>query len=117
MVDGWEAVGRQILAERSRRWPTRSAFADACHLSKRVLDDIETGRRPGNYSDTTLARIEAALGWEPGEIRARAEGRRPRRSPDRNLRRLQDAWPHLSEDARSILADLAERGLLQTLAQ
>lgn len=112
MADGWDHLARAIVAERSRRWPTRDEFARATGLSRRVLGDIENGRR-SNYSDVTLGRIEAALGWEPGETRARLEGRYPRRSSDREMRRIQDSWPHLSTDARRILADLAEGALLR----
>lgn len=75
-----------------------------------MLHDLETGART-NYRDTTLGQIEAALGWEPGEILARVEGRRPPRPADRQMRRIQDAWPHLSSDAKQILADLAEGAL------
>lgn len=107
MADEWRQIAHQIVAERSRRWPTRQQFADACHLGKRVLDDIENGRRT-NYSDSTLARVEAALGWEPGEIRARAQGIRLQRRPDRNMRRILDVWPDLSDDARAMLASVAE---------
>lgn len=109
MVNGWGDVAQRIIAERSRRWPTRRQFALAAGVSKRVLDDLETGRRR-NYTDATLGQVEGALGWEPGEIRARAEGHRVRRAPDREMRRIQDAWPHLSTDARRILAALAEIG-------
>lgn len=103
-------MARQIAAERSRRWATRGEFAQAAGVSKRVLDDLENGRR-SNYTESTLGRVEAALGWEPSEIRTRAEGRKPGQTYDRHMRRLRDAWPHLSNDARAILADLAENVL------
>lgn len=106
----WREVGAQIQAERSRRWSTRDEFARASGVSKRVLCDLENGKR-GNYTESTLGQVEGALGWEPGEILARAAGRRVDRAPDRELRRIRDAWPNLSTDARRILADLAENAL------
>ena len=86
------------------------AFSAATGLSTRLLDDLETGRRT-NYSDTTLATVEAALGWSPGSCLRIVHGGRARREIDPALQRLMDAWPRLSVDSRKILASLAEAAL------
>lgn len=108
MPGGWEDVGRRIAAERARRWRHRSAFAAVTGLSVRTLADLETGART-RYQPATLSAVEVALGWTAGSIEEMAYGGRPRRAFDRELTRVVDAWPHLSPDARLMLADLADR--------
>lgn len=73
-----------------------------------MLDDLEKGRR-ANYSEATLAAIEAALGWEPGTCRRVVEGGRVRHEVDPELMRLLDAWRVLTPDARRMLVEIAER--------
>lgn len=108
--DGWARLGRVILTERSRRWRTRAEFADACGVSARVLDDLETGARE-NYLDATLAAIEVTLGWKPGTCLRVVQGGKVRREHDPSMARLVAVWPSLSNDARAMLADLAERSV------
>lgn len=81
MVEGWGLLAARIAAERSRRWHSRAAFAKAAGVSVRVIDDLERGLR-GNYSDATLAAVEAALGWEFGSALRVVQGGRPRREVD-----------------------------------
>ena len=109
--NGWKRLGRTIVAERARRKWDRGDLADATGLSVRLLDDIENGRRR-RYKDYTLAVMEAALGWEPGSCEQVVRGGRPTPVPDLVLARVQAAWPHLSDDARLMLAELAERSVL-----
>lgn len=106
MVSAWERVGEQIVRARSRLgYANRTQFSRASGVSKRVLDDLETGRRD-NYRASTIERVEAALGWAPGSIIRTSEGRRPVRQHDEQLQLLLDAWPHLSRDTRIVIADL-----------
>lgn len=105
---GWKRLGRAILHDRIRHWPTREDFARETGLSARLLDDLEAGRR-SNYSDTTYAAIEATLGWREGTCLRVVAGGRVFREFDPALVRIMRAWPHLSQDVRGMLADLADR--------
>lgn len=107
-MDGWARLGQRVAQERGRHWRSRAAFARASGISTRVLDDVEKGRRT-NYSATTLAAIEAALGWAPGTCLRVVQGGRVRRDVDPMLVRLLDVWTTLSPDARAMLVDIAER--------
>jgi hypothetical protein len=69
---------------------------------------VEKGRR-SNYSDATLAAIEAALGWEPGTCARIVQGGRVRRAIDPQTMRLLDAWRTLPPEARELLIEMAER--------
>ena len=107
MAEGWGLLAAQIASERSRRWRSRAAFAKAAGVSVRVIDDLERGRR-SNYSDATLATVEAALGWEFGSAKRVVQGGRPRRETDPFLAELVEIWPSLSPDARAMLVRLAQ---------
>ena len=78
----------------------------------RVLADLETGART-NYLESTLAAVEACLGWSPGTCARIVEGGRVRRETDPLMVRLMDAWPLLSPDARAMLVKMAELGVEQ----
>lgn len=101
-------MGAAVKRERSRRWRSRAEFARAAGFSARTIDDLETGRR-SNFSEVTLASVEAALMWEPGSCLRIVQGGKPRRAVDPSLARLLEVWPMLSPDARALLADMAER--------
>jgi hypothetical protein len=101
-------LGRVVAAERGRHWRSRNAFARSAGISPRLLGDMEKGRR-SNYSDATLAAVEAALGWEPGTCLRVVQGGAVRRDIDPQLVRLLDAWTTMSPDARLLLLELAER--------
>jgi hypothetical protein len=77
-------------------------------LSTRLVGDVEKGRR-SNYSDATLAAIEAALGWEPGTCQRIVQGGKVRRDIDPQMMRLLDAWRTLPLEARELLVEMAER--------
>lgn len=112
MDNGWVRLGQRIAADRSRRWRTRREFAAAVGLSKRTIDKLEKGTAT-RYQPTTLAAVEAALGWSPGTCQRVVQGGKVRREVDEHLNRLLSAWPHLSRDSRSMLASLAEEALRQ----
>lgn len=109
-MDGWARAAQLIVAARSRRFRTQQEFADEAGVSKRLIGDLETGRR-SNYTDAKLAAIESVLGWEPGSIRSLAHGGRVKIERDEAMIRLLDVWPLLSSDARRILAEVAERAI------
>jgi len=111
-MDGWARLGVEVAQERGRHWRSRSAFARSAGISRRVLDDVEKGRRD-NYSDATLAAIEAALGWEPGTCLRIVQGGRVRRDIDRQMMRLLDAWRTLPPEARELLVLMAEQASKQ----
>ena len=108
MTDGWARLGRLVATERGRHWRSRNAFARAAGISPRLLGDVEKGRR-SNYSDATLAAIEAALGWEPGTSRQVVAGGQVRRDIDPRLLRLLDAWRTLTPEAQELLVAMAEQ--------
>lgn len=101
-----------ILHDRSRQWRTREEFAHATGLSARTLDDLEAGRRD-NYLDATLAAVEVTLGWQVGSCLRVVGGGKVRREMDPSLARIMAVWPTLSDDARAMLADVAERARSQ----
>jgi len=106
--DGWARLGRRVSEERGRYWRSRNAFARAAGISARLLGDVEKGRRD-NYSDATLAAVEAALGWEAGTCLRIAQGGRVRRDVDPQMMRLLDAWRTLPPEARELLVQMAEQ--------
>jgi hypothetical protein len=105
--EGWIRLGETIRKERSRRWPRRPDFARACGLGMRVVTALERHERT-NFTDETIAAVEAALGWEPGSADRVRAGLRPRRLEDPDFARLRGLWPLLSPDARRMLVRLAE---------
>lgn len=104
----WKAAGRRIAIERARRYRDRGDFADATGLSKRVLEDLETGRRR-SYAPATLAAVERVLSWEPGTCQELADGAREPRYGigGTDLRAIIDAWPRIVESDRQLLASIA----------
>ena len=109
MSEDWRRAGNKVRTARTRAGLTRHAFAAACGIGKRTLEDVETGARD-NFSDDTLDRIEGELGWAEGSIRRIVAGRREIRY-DSDLRQLQDLWPRLDRQARSMLLSLAREAL------
>ncbi|NUP32913.1 MAG: helix-turn-helix domain-containing protein [Streptomycetaceae bacterium] len=112
MDDGWARLGRRITTERGRHYRSRAAFARAAGIGERTLGDVEKGRRD-NYSDATLAAIEAALGWEAGSALRIVQGGKVRRDIDPQMVRLLDAWATLGPDARVLMLELIERAAEQ----
>lgn len=110
--DGWARLGRRITTERGRHYRSRAAFARAAGIGERTLGDVEKGRRD-NYSDATLAAIEAALGWEAGSALRIVQGGKVRRDIDPQMVRLLDAWATLGPDARVLMLELIERAAEQ----
>lgn len=106
--EGWARLGKRVAVERGRHWRSRAAFAHAAGLSPRLVGDIENGRR-SNYSDATLAAIEAVLGWAPGTCLRVVQGGKVRRDIDLQTMRMLDAWSTLPSEARELLIELAER--------
>lgn len=110
MTSGWQRLGRRIKAERGRKgFATAGALARAAGVSPRTVEVIESGAHSGQPRDTTLAKIEQALGWEPGSAQRIVEGGRPRDAADPLLERVIAAWPQLSGDEQVALAELVER--------
>ena len=106
---GWERLGRRIRAERGRLGYTVEVFAAETGLSPRTIRAIETGKHTGRPRESTLARIELALGWQAGSAERVVEGGRPRDVPDPLLARVIAGWPRLSGDDQARIAGLVER--------
>lgn len=63
-----ERLGRLVRARRKRlQLHTATDFANAAHVSTRLIGDLETGRR-ANFSAANKAAIEEVLQWEYGSI-------------------------------------------------
>ncbi len=85
----WQRLARAIVDRRVELgYHTREALlagmatrTDGKGLSRRVLADLETGRR-GNYDQATLQRLEQALGWPQGEVLRILHGTAPPPRPD-----------------------------------
>lgn len=107
MLEDWRRAGTQVRTARTRAGIPATAFARRAGVSPRTLWALEHGER-ATFSDDTLDRVEAELGWAPGSIRAIAEGRRRPRY-DELLQRVIDRWPLLDQGARRIIAELADR--------
>ena len=106
MLEGWRRAGGRVRTARTRAGYTAKQFAEVCGISERTLWALEKGERD-SFSDETLNRIEAELGWEPGSLRRLVEGGQIRYVDE--LRRIIDLWPRLDTQTRTLLAELAER--------
>lgn len=110
MITGWERLGRRIKAERARKgFRTARELAEAAGVSPRTVEIIESASHTGQPRETTLAKIELALGWQPGSAERIVEGGRPREATDPLLQRMISAWPQLSGDEQVYLTEIAER--------
>lgn len=106
---GLVRLGDRIKWERCRKpqWRDPAAFAAACGIGKRTLATVENAER-ANVTTETYAPIEAALGWEVGDVFRVREGREPNRRWDQAMVRLMEIWPFLSDDQRNVLVTVAE---------
>lgn len=67
-LEGWHRVGELVRRARIELgYTNRENFAEACHVSVRVLSDIEAGTRT-NFTGRVLAGLEEGLGWPVGTI-------------------------------------------------
>jgi hypothetical protein len=65
---GWRKLADEVIRRRVELGhDTRASFIAASGISARTMGDIETARRD-SYDRATLARLEKALGWEPGHL-------------------------------------------------
>lgn len=114
MRTGWQRVGQFVRTRRLHLgYRTTQDFADVCHLSYSTINALETGRR-GNFDETTIGLVEAALQWEPGSIERTLQGRRPILMHDPDLQQIIDLWPRLHPPVRSALLAAARGAADQT---
>jgi transcriptional regulator with XRE-family HTH domain len=107
MQEGWRRLAELIRADAAGRYDSLASMARAAGLSVRTIEDITAGRRR-SYRETTLYRIEAALGWEHGSARRLVEGSPVQREIDPVFARVRDAWPRLTERDRHIVLAVVE---------
>jgi transcriptional regulator with XRE-family HTH domain len=108
--DGWQRLGRRVKAERGRRgYLTAGELAAAAGLSVRTVETIESGAHTGRPRETTLAKLERALGWQDGSVERILEGGRPRYVTDPLLERVVAVWPQLAGDDQIRVVGLVER--------
>jgi transcriptional regulator with XRE-family HTH domain len=103
----WTRLGRVVAVERARQRFTVEALALHSGLGMRTLQSIESGSRTG-YRHTTLSRLEAALGWQPGSVAAVLAGGDPTRDRDPQLERLAALWPSLTPRQQRALVAFVE---------
>lgn len=87
-----------------------SDLAERSGLSERTIEHLESGDRQ-RYRDSTLGRVEEALGWRPGTIRRIVDGNggdNGELESDQLLDRVITRWPYLTPDERRALVDLLE---------
>lgn len=95
-------LGKAIQAERSPRWPRRPDFAHACGVSTRLITQLERHERT-NFSEPTIAAVEATLGWASGSADRVRRGLSPRRLEDPDIAHIRALWPKTSPEARRII--------------
>lgn len=107
VADPWERLGLLVTAGRLRQGHRSiAAFAAATGLSRTTLDSIEHGRK-NSYDPSTLATLEAALGWQAGSVARVLSGLDPQYVEDPDLAAVLNAWGRLSSGSRRMLAILA----------
>lgn len=102
----WQDLGEHVRRARIIRRETQAEFAAEVGLSVRTIGSLEAGERC-QYDETTIVRIESALGWAPGSVDRVVEGRAPTVVAGPYLARILDIWPRLPRDYRRVLAYLA----------
>lgn len=109
--EGWARLGRRIKAQRGKvGYATAGELARAAGVSRRTVEVIEAGTHTGQPRETTLGRLDVALGWVPGSSASVVEGGQPREAPlSPLLERVVTVWPLLPVEDQARLAELAER--------
>lgn len=74
-------AAKVIRARTDRGMTSREQLAATSGVAVRIVSDIERGRRT-NFTDSTKAKLERALGWEPGSVDAVLAGGSPTRPDD-----------------------------------
>jgi transcriptional regulator with XRE-family HTH domain len=78
----WGRLGDWIVTRRVQMgYPKQRQFVEHSGLSSRILSHLEQGNRT-SYEQSTLARLEQALNWAPGSVRAVLAGGDPQPLPD-----------------------------------
>lgn len=102
----WRTVGEHVRRTRALRRQTQAEFALEVGLSVRTVGSLEAGEAR-QYDETTVFRVESALGWAPGSVQRVIHGQKPIVQADPWLARILDAWPRLDERARQLLSEFA----------
>lgn len=77
MREDWQRLASWVVSTRDQLgMTTQAALSERSGASLRQVGEVENGRRVGAK---TLARIERALGWEPGSARQTLRGGEPTR--------------------------------------
>lgn len=81
----WGRLGDAVVARRVKLGlRSQKAFADHSGLSLRLISDLERGNR-SSYDPSTFARLEDALEWAPGSVKAILDGGHPTSTAEANL--------------------------------
>ena len=80
-MNGWDRVIAAVIDRRAELGWTQKQLAAEAGVGERTIQNLESGKKP---LPVIRARIERALGWEPGEFRRieAAGEKRPALSPE-----------------------------------
>jgi hypothetical protein len=82
---GWRRLGEEVKRRRGfLGFKSRREFAAATDFPAKTLSDLEQAKRT-TFTPDTLARLEAALRWEPGSVQAVLAGGDPKPALDAQL--------------------------------
>ncbi len=111
----WKLLGEQVVARRVELGhPTRDGFAKASGLSARLLTDVEGVKRT-NYDRVTFTRLEKALKWPEGRVRALlATPEQPAEPGESWLSTPEGIARHLHRDDLPLVALLHRAGLTES---
>lgn len=114
----WQRLAKAVTDRRAELgYRTREAFVAATGLSRRLIGDIENGRRD-NYDQITLSRLEDALRWKRGRVNDLLQGElEERAAAPKELPELQTAAGiarHVHRDDLPLVALLHRSGLDDT---
>ncbi len=104
-----DQLGAAVRAQRERLGLTLQQLADRLGCAKSYLSAIERSRRPNPPSPAFLTKLEAALGFEEGQLQALAWWQR---SPTRVKQEMQ-AMQRRSRLAQQLAQLLSDQGLDQ----
>ncbi len=106
---GYRRLGDVIDTEVPNRLRMSWAkFIRSSGLGRSTIYDLRAGTRT-SYESDTLARLEAALRWNPGSVERVLRGGDPDRIEDAKLARVLKGWPDLTPEVQALIADLVER--------
>lgn len=105
-MNGWDRVTAAVIDRRSGLGWTQKRLAVEAGVGERTIQNLEAGKVP---QPLIRAKIEKALGWEPGEFRRIAESdKEPDIVPPGLRERIYEILP---EDRAKVVEDAVRAAL------